>query len=163
MLTIETRVEVGQVTGCEITDFLLDPTDGDYRAWWPGTHLRFHVVTPGPDGHVGDVVRMDEHVGTRRVRMTATVVDAVPGVRIVWQLRKGIRLPARLTLRLRSRDGGVEVRHTITAGWRGAGRVLDPLFRLWLTRRFIREMDEHARTEFPRLGALLAARRGVSA
>jgi hypothetical protein len=161
VITIESRVDVQQVTGREITDFLLNAGDAAYRAWWPGTHLRMHVVSPGRD-HVGDVVLMDEYVGRRRIRMTGVVVQAVPGERIVWQLKKVLRLPVRLTLVLTPRAGGVEVRHTITAGWTGPGRVLDPLLRLWFSARFARDMDAHAHTEFRRLAELVAARRITS-
>jgi hypothetical protein len=55
MLVMESSVLVEGITGSEITDFLLNPTDDRYRAWWPGTHLQFHVVTAAP-GHVGYVV-----------------------------------------------------------------------------------------------------------
>jgi hypothetical protein len=70
---------------------------------------------------------MDEYIGQHRVRMLAIVVQVVPGQKIVWQLRKGVRLPVWLTFELAERDGGVDLRHTITAGFRGVGRGLDPL------------------------------------
>ena len=89
MLTLESHVTVRGVTGQEITDFLLEPHDDSYRAWWPGTHLEFHVLRHGTQGeHVGDVVWMDEYVGGRRVRMAAEVVTAVPGEKVVWRLRR---------------------------------------------------------------------------
>ena len=47
MLTLRSDVLVPGVTGRQITDFLLAPTDDRYRRWWPGTHLRFHVVRAG--------------------------------------------------------------------------------------------------------------------
>jgi hypothetical protein len=56
MLTLETRIRVDGVSGSEIFDFLANPDDESYRAWWPGTHLEFHTITRG-DGHVGDVYR----------------------------------------------------------------------------------------------------------
>jgi hypothetical protein len=99
---------------------------------------------------------MDEFVGHRRVRMTGEVVRAVPGRRIVWQLRAGVRLPVRLSLDLDTGAGGVDLRHTITAGWTGPGRLLDPVFRCYLTRGFAAAMDAHVHTEFPRLRDLLA-------
>jgi uncharacterized protein YndB with AHSA1/START domain len=150
MLTIESRFFVARISGREVTDFLLDCTDDRYQQWWPGTHLELHAVTHGRD-HVGDVVLMDEYVGKRRVRMLAVVVEVVPGHKIVWQLRKGVRLPVWLTVELADRDGGVDLRHTITAGFRGVGRVLDPMLRIFLSAEFAAAMDEHARTEFPLL------------
>jgi hypothetical protein len=156
VLTLESAMTLEGVTGREVTDFLLDCDDASYQAWWPGTHRAFHVVEPASGvGHVGDVVWMDEYVGTRRLRMPAVVVEVEPG-RIVWQLRPWrLRLPVRLALTARDRDGGVDLRHTVTAGWPGRGRVLDPLWRLYLTRGFARALDRHARTEFPLLRDLL--------
>ena len=115
MLMIESRFFVARITGKEITDFLLDCTDDRYRHWWPGTHLELHAVARGRD-HLGDVVLMDEYVGKHRVRMLAIVVEVVPGQKIVWRLKKGVRLPVWLTLELADRDSGVDLRHTIAAG-----------------------------------------------
>lgn len=83
--------------------------------------------------------------------MTGVVVAAEPGRKIMWQLKKGIRLPVRLTVELADQERGVAIRHTITAGWTGLGRLLDPLFRLYFSSRFAAAMDEHVRTEFPLL------------
>ena len=94
---------------------------------------------------------MDEFIGSRRVRMSGVVTQVDPGRKLVWQMKKGIRLPVWLTLELTDGDGGVAIRHTITAGWMGVGRLLDPLFRLYFTPAFAAAMDRHARTEFPRL------------
>lgn len=151
MLTIESRVEVPGLTGREVTDALLNPTDAWYRAWWPGVHRQFHRVAPGGGDHVGDVVFMDELVGARTVRMTGVVEEADPGRRIVWRLAKGLRLPVRLTLVVDDRVDAVSVRHTITAGWRGPGRLLDPVLRLYFSPRFAAAMDYHVRSEFRRL------------
>ena len=157
MLTIESETTVPGLTGREITDFLLDPRDDRYRSWWPGTHLMLHRTRRGPgDDHVGDTVLMDEYVGFRRVHLLGEVIEAVPAELIVWQFRKwGLRLPARLTLSLQASDGGVRLRHTITAGWAGRARVMDPWWRLWLSPSFADAMDRHVRTEFPLLRDLL--------
>jgi hypothetical protein len=154
MLHLESSVLVDGITGREITEFLLSPTDERYRAWWPGTHLQFHVVASRPD-HVGDVVWMDEYVGSRRLRMTGVVVEAEPGRTIVWQLKRWVRLPAVLRLDLVDQGGGCLVRHRTQVGSRGIGRIFDPLLRLYVSPRFAAELDEHVRTEFPRLRDLL--------
>ena len=46
-----------------------------------------------------------------------------------------------LSLGLTPVPGGVSVRHTITAGWPGTGRMLDPLLRLHFTPGFTAELD----------------------
>ena len=149
MLRLDSQVTVTGLTGKDITDFLLHPSDEAYQAWWPGTHLEFHVLARGSgDGHVGDVVWMDERIGARRVRMAAEVIEAIPGEKVVWQLRRWrLRLPVRLTLTLRAEDDEVHLRHTITAGWPGRARVLDPLWRLYFSRSFASAMDRHVHTE----------------
>lgn len=161
MLTVESRVTVTGLTGQEITDFLLDPCDDRYRAWWPGTHVELHPTRPGPrDDHVGDLLLMDEYIGSRRVRADVEVVEAVPGERVVWQIHRwGRRLPVRLALTLQTHQGDVRLQHTITAGWSGRARVADPLWRLYFSRSFARAMDRHVHTEFALLRDLLQRER----
>jgi hypothetical protein len=103
------------------------------------------------DDHVGDVIYMDEYIGERRVRMKGLVVEAVPEHKLVWQLRKLIKLPVRLSLDLRDDEGGVAITHTIEAGFKGPGRLLDPLIRLYFSRKFAAALDDHVKTEFPLL------------
>lgn len=156
MLSLESEMTVNGLTGHEITEFLLNCDDARYQAWWPGTHLELHVLEHGAGDHVGDVVLMDEYVGSRHLRMVGKVETAVPGEQIVWRLGWGrLALPVRLTLTLRPREGGVHLRHSITAGWAGLGRMLDPLWRLYLSRSFTGAMDRHVHTEFPLLRDLL--------
>jgi hypothetical protein len=152
MLVMESRVHVEDLTARQITDMLLDCADDAYRAWWPGTHHELHRVAPGPGpGQVGDVVLMDEMIGHRHLRLTGVVTDAVPGRRIAWRLGRRLRLPVELALDLTDRPDGVDVRHTVTAGWRGPGQIADPALRLYFTRRFRAAMDAHVHTEFPLL------------
>ena len=149
MLTIQSQVTVPGLTGAEITSFLLECTDAGYQKWWPGVHLHLYPLTTGGVGHLGDETFMDEFIGARRLRMAAVVVDAEPGRKIVWQMKKGIRLPAWLTIEVTDHSGSVDVRHTITAGWTGMGRLLDPLLRLCFPPGFAAAMDRHVHTEFP--------------
>jgi hypothetical protein len=156
MLTLESRVHVAGVDGAALYAFLMNPTDEGYRRWWPGTHLAYHALNSGP-GRVGTRLFMDEYIGKRRLKMTAVVVEAQPGRRIVWQLEAILRLPAWVRFTLEKTAEGVTVTHTISAGFSGLGAVLDGLLRLYLNDTFARDMDAHVRTEFPRLGAMLAA------
>lgn len=160
MLVIASEVEVPGLTGREVTDFMLSCHDEQYREWWPGTHLQLHSVGQSA-GTAGDTVLMDEFVGRRRLRLRGTVEAVEPGQRIVWRLRKIIPLPARLFLVLSPAPGGVVVSHTVTAGWQGIGRVLDPLLRLYFTPRFTADLDAHVHTEFPLLRDYLRNRRAA--
>ena len=157
MLTLLTKTRVDGITGAEIFDFLANPDDESYRAWWPGTHLELHTVEPG-DHHVGDVLYMDEYVGRRRLRWRVVVTEAVPAKKLVWQFKRGIKLPARLGLEFSDYEGGVEITHTLRGGFRGAGGLLDPLVKVYLSRRFANDLDDHVRTEFPLLRDLLHQR-----
>ena len=159
MLTFQTSIRVDGTSGPEIFQYLANPTDEAYQEWWPHIHLQLHRLEHHAD-HVGDVIYMDEYVGTRRLRMKGIVVEALPGKRLVWQLKRVIRLPARLELQLTDYDGGVAITHTTRAGFSGAGRMLDPLVRLYFSEQFARALDEHVKTEFPLLRDLLRRGRG---
>lgn len=150
MLILQTKLRVDGIAGTEIFDFLSNPNDSAYQQWWPGTHLHLHPLEGNGD-RVGDRIYMDEYIGTRRVRMNAIVVEAVRPRKLVWQLEKLVKLPARLELELADYEGGVAITHTIRAGFGGPGRALDPLLKLYFTSGFAEAMDVHARTEFPLL------------
>jgi hypothetical protein len=126
-----------------------------YQRWWPGTHLSFHTITKSPN-NVGNVVFMDEFVGDRRVATKATVREIVDGRRIVWQMK--VSLPVFLILELEDVDDGVRLKHTIKAGFSGIGRIFDPILRIYFTQAFAEAMDEHVRTEFPKLRDMLRNR-----
>jgi hypothetical protein len=155
MITLQSVSHVDGVSGSQIFDFLMNADDAAYQRWWPGVHLQFHALRRIP-GDVGTVVFMDEFVGRRRVRLYGVVVEAAPGKRITWQLKKGVLLPAWLTLELVDQADRVEIRHTVRAGLEGVGRILNPLVRLYFSRSFAADLDKHVRTEFPKLESLLA-------
>ncbi len=142
------------MSGKEITDFLLQCDDERYQKWWPGVHLQFHTIKRHP-GNTGNVVYMDEFVGRHRVKMKGVVVNVIPGKKLLLQFKKLIRLPAWLLMEFEDKDGGVFIRHVITAGYTGIGTLLDPLLKLHFSDDFQKAMDEHVKTEFPRLRNLL--------
>ena len=74
-----------------------------------------------------------------------------------WRWRRRVDLPARLSLQLVDVDDGVEITHTVQAGFPGLGRLFDPLLRLFLSPAFARDLDDHVRTEFPLLRDRLRA------
>jgi hypothetical protein len=158
MITLRSDSHVDGVCAEQVFRFLISADDGAYQRWWPGVHLQLRALRRIP-GHVGTVVFMDEFVGRRRVRLKGVVVEAAPGERIAWQLKKGVRLPVRLTLELSDDAEGVAVRHIVRAGFEGIGRILDPLFQLYFSRRFAAELDKHVRNELPKLRDLLASAR----
>lgn len=154
MITIQSRINLNGISGADLFEFFRNPTDRAYQTWWPGTHLEFHVLHRSPN-HLGDVVYMDEWVGKYRVKMAAIVVEAEPGKKVVWQMRKGIRLPAWLIIELADHTDGVMLTHTLRIGFKGLGRIVDPFLRIYASKEFEKAMDAHARTEFPMLRDLL--------
>lgn len=156
MLTIQSQIQVAGVTGTEFVEFLLTCTDRQYQAWWRGTHLKFHTIKRYPND-VGNVVYMDEFIGKRRVKMMAIITEVVPDRKIVWQMKKIIRLPVWLSLELADNAEGVTLAHTIQVGFKGVGRILDPVLRIYFSNEFCTAMDEHAQIEFPNLRDMLRA------
>ncbi|CAG0926644.1 hypothetical protein TFLX_00146 [Thermoflexales bacterium] len=154
MLTIQTQVHVSNITGAEMIDFMLHCTDREYQAWWQGTHLEFHTIKRYPD-NIGNIVYMDEFVGKKRVKMLAIVTEVIPGRRIVWQMKQIVRLPVWLIIDFVDDPRGVRLTHSLQAGFKGLGRILDPIWRIYFTDEFRQSMDEHATIEFPKLGEML--------
>ncbi|MCL2355955.1 MAG: hypothetical protein FWC70_02190 [Defluviitaleaceae bacterium] len=134
-------------------DFMINPTDERYSAWWPGEHLQFHIVKRGDENHLGDIVFMDEYLGTgRRLTFFAVVVTANRPFEITWRMKKaGLRLPAYVTLGLKDTPEGVHVRHELRIGYSGFGRILDPFISLYFTKSFRDALEEHCLAEWPKL------------
>ena len=154
MITIQSTIHVARIGGMEIFNFFINPSDREYQRWWPGTHLEFHNLRQRP-GNIDNVIYMDEYIGKRRVKMTAIVIQAIPGTKITWQFKKIIRLPIWMCMELEDDSEGVAITHTMKAGFESAGRLLDVILRVYLSDAFAKAMDEHAKTEFPKLGEML--------
>jgi hypothetical protein len=155
MLQHKTVVDVLAGQSNEFYTFMLNCTDDQYQAWWPGTHLAWHTHTDRP-GKIGSVVYFDEYVGKRRLKFEAIITEIVKDQKIVWQLEKWVPLPAWLILEFADSPNGIKVTHTLAIGFQGIGRLLDPVLRLYFTPGYAKDLDEHARTEFPRLASMLA-------
>lgn len=155
MIEMKAEVTVDGVSGGQITEFMLNCEDRAYRDWWHGTHLAMHTIKRFPD-NLGNLVFFDEYVGNRRLRFKAVVVEYIPAKKVVWQMVKGIRLPASVTLECRENHDRLLISHTLRAGLPGIGRVLDPVLRLYLNRNFEKDLGEHAHFEFTRLAKILS-------
>ena len=154
MVVLQTRVSVEGITGRQVTDFFINCTDSDYQRWWEGTHLQFHTINRTSES-IGSLVYFDEYVGKHRLKFNGRITDYAVGRRIEYRMVKGLSLPAWLVLEFHDRPGGVDVVHTVKAGYQGMGKILDPLIRLHLSDAFEKALSEHARVEFSRLGDLL--------
>lgn len=157
MVLLETRVWVEGITGRQVTDFFVNCTDSDYQRWWPGTHLQFHTIKRTADV-VGSLVYFDEYVGKHRLKFKGRVTRYEAGKRIEYRMMRGVLLPAWLVLEVQDRvggAGGVDIVHTVRAGYQGMGCMLDPLMRPHMSDAFGKALDEHAHAEFSRLADLL--------
>ena len=94
---MQTEVSVKGVSGQDVADFMLNCTDEDYQRWWKGTHLAFHTIKRYPD-HLGNLVCFDEYVGERRLKFRGVITENIPGKKLVWQMKKIVRLPGWLAL-----------------------------------------------------------------
>jgi hypothetical protein len=154
VVVLQTRVFVEGITGKQVTDFFVNCTDSDYQRWWEGTHLEFHTVSRTTDV-IGSLVYFDEYVGKHRLKFKGRITDCATGKHLEYRLAKGLLLPAWLVLEFQDRPDGVDIIHTIKAGYQGIGKMLDPLIRLYLSSEFEEALNKHADTEFSRLGGLL--------
>ncbi|MCL2376033.1 MAG: hypothetical protein FWC76_01425 [Defluviitaleaceae bacterium] len=153
------EVTVQNATAQQFYDFMIAPTSARYRAWWPGEHLEFYIVKHGTKSHLGDVVFMDEYLGGKGRRLTgyAVVVKAKRPNHIVWQMKKaGLRLPIFVSLRLKDTPGGLIVAHEVRIGYRGLGKALDPLIKLYFNKPYRQALETHCKIEWPKLAQYLA-------
>jgi hypothetical protein len=162
MITLKTEVQVKGIAGRAIFDFMMHCTDEHYQQWWPGTHRAFHTIQRLP-GDVGNRVYFDEYVGKRRLKFAAIVVESIPDKKIVWQMEKILRLPAWLGLEFSDNHEGVSIAHTLKMGFSGPGNALDPLLGLFCSKRFAKDLEEHAHDEFTRLAEILAQKQQLPA
>lgn len=154
MFKLETRAHVTGLSARAAYDFMIVPPAHDFQTWWPGTHLvsrvlRQGVASDGKPCDVGTRIYLEQMIGPFHVRETADIVAATPGRSFTRQvIVAGLRLPIFITFDLEDDRTGVTITHTIRAGFCGVGRLLDPLFRLYFTKRFAAELDEHLRIEY---------------
>ena len=139
-------------------DFMIEPCDQQYSGWWPGEHLKFHIVKSGDENHLGDIVFMDEYLGkNRRLTFNAIVVTAKRPNKIEWQMKKaGLRLPAIVGLTLCDTAEGVKLKHELRIGYSGIGRLLDLFIKTYFNNSYQNALEEHCKIEWFRLAEYLA-------
>ena len=157
MITHKVNLAVPNARAEQFYDFMINPTNERYGAWWPGEHLQFHIVKQGDSNHIGDEVFMDEHLGkNHRLFFHAIVNVAERPHKITWQMKKaGIRLPAVVTLEVNDSVEGVMLKHELRIGFSSIGKLLDPFIRLYFNKSFQNALDEHCRIEWDKLAEYL--------
>ncbi|MCL2350377.1 MAG: hypothetical protein FWC67_02740 [Defluviitaleaceae bacterium] len=157
MVKHKVKVVVPEARATDFYDFMINPTDEKYSAWWPGEHLQFHIVKRGKACHTGDIVFMDEYLGkNRRLTFHGKVIKAKKPKQIVWQMQKfGIGLPAYVKLTLKDTPYGLKVKHETKIGYDGLGKLLDPIIKLYFNKSFQKALEKHCLIEWPKLGRYL--------
>ena len=151
------KLKIPNARAEQFYNFMINPSDEKYSAWWPNEHLQFHIVKHGDKNHIGDLVFMDEFLGeNRRLTFHAIVTRADYPNKIEWQMRKiGICLPAFVTLELENDDEAVRLKHELRIGYLGIGKILDPFIKLYFNKSFQKSLEEHCRTEWFKLAEYL--------
>jgi len=155
MITMKTEVNVKGVIGRDIHAFMLNCTDEDYQKWWAGTHFAFHTIKRYP-GDLDNLVIFDETIGKHRLKFEAVVTEIIPDRKLVWQMKKIVRLPGWLEIELEDSQDGLRIIHSVSIGFKSTGRILDPILRRYFSQEFEKELEEHARIEFNKLAEMLA-------
>lgn len=154
MIKLETKVQIKNHHAKDFFKFFINCDDAEYQQWWPGEHFSFHTILKKTD-NVGNIVYFDEKIAGRRLKFKATIIKVSPDRFITYQMIDFFRLPAWLTVMFEDADNGTIVTHTLLVGYEGIGRIFDPLFGLYLTKKFEKDLSDHALKEFQLLAELL--------
>lgn len=155
MLVMQSLVNISGISGKDVFDFMLDCSDEDYQKWWPGVHLAFHTKKYRP-GNQGNLVYFDEYIGKHRFSFHGILEEIVPDKKLVWRMLKLIKLPCWLSLDLEDTELGVRITHSLTVGFNNWGLGLDPFIKIFFSKQFKRELEEHAKIEFNKLAKMLS-------
>lgn len=157
MLDYKIDFFVENLSGQQITDFMVACDDKSYRQWWPGVHLAFHT-TKAFSGNVGNLVLFDEYIGKRRLKFEAVLETYKPAEAMVWKMKKIVPLPARLAISMRDVPGGVNIRHALLIGCGKRRNVLDKIVAFFIPRGLEKDLATHSQIEFGELRRLLENR-----
>ena len=157
MIRHTTKLTVPNAKAEQFYDFMINPDNDRYRAWWPEEHLEFYITKRGADNHLGDEVYYDEYLGEeRRLKFFAVVITAdCPNI-IAWQMKKaGVLLPAVLSVEFTDTPEGLHINHELRIGFGGAGKILAPFIKLYYTKSYADALEKHCLEEWPRLAEYL--------
>ena len=150
MFVLHTNVYIKKLKSKSICKFLINCTDDLYQKWWPGTHFVFHTLK-SYSNIIGNIVIFDEYIGKSRIKTKAKIIKYIPEKEIIWQMIKLIKLPIFVRIKLSDTNNGVKIKHSIYAGFKGISSIFDFIFRLFLSKKFVKELDNHVKYEFNKL------------
>ena len=157
MIQHTTKLVVPHATAEQFYDFMIEPDNERYQAWFPKEHLAFCITRFGNTKHLGDEVYYDEYLGgAYRLKFFADVIIAERPTNMAWQMKKaGVRLPAVLKIELTDTPEGLQIIHELCIGFGGIGRIFDLLIRIYFTESFSEALSKHCLEEWPRLAEYL--------
>ena len=141
----------------EFFDFMVNPPAEIYKNWLPKEHFKFHVVYQNNESPINDLVYYDQSIGNKyRLKFHAIIRVADKPNLIVFQMRKfGINLPGYLELEFSDTPDGLTLIETLRIGFNGIGKVCDLFIKIYFSKNFFREMNEHHKREWQNLAEIL--------
>ena len=139
-------------------NFMINPETEKYKQWLPDEHFEFYFVKKSKTSPLNDLVYFDEILGTRkhRLKFYAKIVKTEKLNKVVFQMKKfGIKLPAFLDLEFANNEKGLALRHEVRIGWKGLGKIIDPLVKIFYNKLFFKALESHCHREWPVLADIV--------
>ena len=154
MIIFSVTAFIPHVTKEQVTDFFIHCTVPQYQKWWPGVHLELYTMKRIKN-ELGSIIYFDEYVGNHRLKFKSKITKYERGKIIEYQMIKGCALPALLVMEFTDMPNGVQVTHTLKVGYNGMGKIFDFFLRFYLSASFEKQLSEHVKEEFLKLGNIL--------
>jgi len=137
-------------------DFMINPSDEAYSSWLP-EHHQYHVVKCGKNRPVGNIVFFDQHISPKhRLKSYAKVIIADRPHEMTVQVRRmGINLPMFVSLKFTDTEKGLLLEEELRAGYKGMGKIFDPLFTIFVGKKFRDALTMHHEKEWKELEKIL--------
>lgn len=118
-------------------------------------HIGFHTLKR-TDKVLGNIVFFDEYVGSRRLKFQSRITQYNAQYVVEYQMiRWGVRLPGWLHLEFMQNGADVSVVHTLKIGFNGWLSLFNCIIRPFIPKKFVDDLEQHAKEEFNRLADLI--------
>ena len=139
-------VETSDPKAAGLVEFMLNCDDIQYQKWWSGAHFAFHTIKRVAN-NVGSLIYFEELVGRYKLRNKAQIVAYEKGKVLEMQMIKGIKLPAVLSIHIENKQNAVCIEHVLRLGYKGFGRIADPVLKMLYSKSFETAFKEHVTEE----------------
>ena len=157
MITHMMQSKLQNANATKFFNFMIDPPAEVYKNWLPGEHYKFHIIKHSSESPINDLIYYDQSISNKyRLKFYALIKVADKPNRIVYQMRKfGFNLPGYLELDFSDTSEGLMLTETIRIGFNEFGKICDPFIKIFFSRDFFREMNEHHKREWQNLAEIL--------